>query len=187
MSRMTVRAQKDVADGNGRAQAPLSRSLEDYLEAVLRLAGRSGSARVRDIARAMRVGMPSVTTAMKALSRRKLVHYDPYEFIALTARGRVLARRISRRHEVLRGFLADVLGVDGRRAEENACRMEHAVDGVVLGRLGDLARFIAHPRRGGRDWAGTFGRFRAGGAGKAAPAGSRVGAARRKDRTNHGA
>ena len=66
----------------------LTPSLEDYLETILLLVRRDRVARVRDIAGHMGVAMSSVTAALKSLSKRKLVNYDPYEVITLTASGR---------------------------------------------------------------------------------------------------
>jgi DtxR family Mn-dependent transcriptional regulator len=120
----------------------LTSSLEDYLEAILFLVRQGRVARVRDIARLLGVGMPSVSSALRTLSKRKLVNYDPYELITLTDPGREAAERVAQRHNVLRRFLIDVLGVDPATAEANACRMEHGVDQDVLERLRRFAAYV---------------------------------------------
>jgi DtxR family Mn-dependent transcriptional regulator len=120
----------------------LSAAMEDYLEAVGELARESGVARVRDIARRLGVHMPSVTAAMKVLARRGLVNYDPYQYVTLTPRGRQAASEVSGRHDTLRTFFADVLGLDPAAAEANACRVEHVADGALLERLARLAKAI---------------------------------------------
>ena len=120
----------------------LSPSLEDYLEAVLDLVREGQVARVRDIARRLGVGMPSETVALRQLSARGLVNYDPYQFITLTESGRSAGEDIDRRHHVLQGFLVDVLGMDQETARANACRMEHSVDSVVLDRVEALVGFL---------------------------------------------
>lgn len=130
----------------------LSSTQEDYLEAILVLVQRGHVARVRDIAKALRVGMPSVSTAVKALARRGLVNYDPYQFITLTDRGRAAAEEVSGRHHVLRSFLADVLGLDETVAEANACRMEHAIDEQVLQRLRLFAAYIQGSPQATQGW-----------------------------------
>jgi len=135
------------------AAGPLSSSLEDYLEAVLDLVRTGRVARVRDIARRLGVGMPSVSVALKTLSARGLVNYDPYQVVTLTQRGEQLGQEITHRHTVLQGFLTDVLGVEAGVAQSNACRMEHAIDDEVLERLGDFAEFIQRCPRVGQDWA----------------------------------
>jgi DtxR family Mn-dependent transcriptional regulator len=122
----------------------LSPSQEDYLEAVLDLVRTGQVARVRDIARRLGVGMPSVTVALRALSSRGLVNYDPYEVVTLTEAGQRTGEEIERRHRVLQSFLTDVLGLDESTARANACRMEHAVDVVVLERLSALMERLEH-------------------------------------------
>ena len=142
----------------GRARK-LSASQEDYLEAILSLTRDSGAARVRDIAERLGVAMPSVSGALKALARRKLVHYQPYELVTLSDRGGQLAEGIVRRHGVLRRFLTDVLGMDRPTAEANACRLEHAADDVLLQRLGWFVEFLSQRKPTGRNCLAAFRRF----------------------------
>ena len=134
------------------AATPLTSSLEDYLEAILFLVRQDRVARVRDIAKVLGVGMPSVSSALKTLAKRKLVNYDPYELITLTDHGREEAERVAQRHHVLRRFLTDVLNVDAATAEANACRMEHAVDEDVLDRLKQFAAYIQRCEDVARGW-----------------------------------
>lgn len=122
----------------------LSPSQEDYLEAILRLTDETGTARAGDIADRMSVSRPSVTTALRSLAKRKLVNYEPYHLVTLTDEGRSLADRVSRRHRVLRTFLADVLGLDAATAEANACRMEHEIDRAVLDRLDRFVEYMTN-------------------------------------------
>lgn len=130
----------------------LTPALEDYLEAILVQVRRSRVARVRDVARRLDVGMPSVSAAIKLLRKRRLVDHDPYEFITLTSRGRRLAEKIVERHQILRDFLANVLAIGADAADRNACRMEHAVDGVVVERLVKLGEFLRTCPREVRTW-----------------------------------
>ncbi len=68
--------------------------------------------------------------------------YAPYEIATLTPQGQEVARRIARRHEVIRSFLVEVLSLDDALAEANACRMEHDLDREVLVRLHLFAEFV---------------------------------------------
>ncbi len=120
----------------------LTRSQEDYLEAIWALICENRVARVRDIAHRLGVSMPSVTSALRTLAGRGLVNYDPYQVITLTEEGRKAAEEVDRRHHVLRDFLIDVLGLDAPRAEANACRMEHAIDRQALERIGRLTEAL---------------------------------------------
>lgn len=130
----------------------LSSSLEDYLEAVLELELSEKVARVRDIAKRLGVGMPSVSVALKALAQRGLVNYDPYQSITLTDEGKKIGGEIGNRHQVLRDFLVNVLGLEEEIAQANACRMEHAIDQDVLERLQAFARFIEQYPEVCRQW-----------------------------------
>lgn len=121
----------------------LSSSQEDYLETILGLILQTGHARTGEIAARLRVAKPSVTTALHALARRKLVFYEPYRRIRLTEAGRATAERVLQRHEILRSFLTDILGLDRRTADANACRIEHAIGDAVLRRLTDFIGFMA--------------------------------------------
>lgn len=138
------------------ADNQLSASMEDYLEAILLLVRQKRVARVRDIANRIGVAMPSVTAALKSLSKSGLVNYDPYQAVTLTRPGHEYAERVSGRHIALRRFLTGVLGMDSESADANACRMEHAVDDALLERLADFAEFIRQCPRAGEDWIGAF-------------------------------
>lgn len=113
----------------------LSASLEDYMEAIFHIASGGSAARAKDIAGALGVSRPSVTGALRALAGRGLVHYAPYGAVTLTRAGLAAAKDVIRRHEALRTFLTDVLGVDREAAERAACRMEHALPPAALERL----------------------------------------------------
>ena len=142
-----------------KARKDLSGSLEDYLEAILDLSAQGQVARVRDIAKRLGVSMSSVTAALHALSKRRLVNYDPYEIITLTDRGRAAGQQVHQRHEVIRSFLTEVLHLDGRRADANACRMEHSVDDVVLNRLSKFARFLQESQLWEQGVCEAFGKY----------------------------
>jgi DtxR family Mn-dependent transcriptional regulator len=127
------------------ASERLSERQEDYLEAILRIEQRKSAARATDISRELGVSSSSVTGALQSLAGKGLVNYQPYDLITLTASGRSAARRISRRHRVLRRFLEADLGVEAREAEATACRLEHVLSERVVERLVDFLRRQARP------------------------------------------
>jgi DtxR family Mn-dependent transcriptional regulator len=140
----------------GKVCERLTRRREDYLEAVFELAARDGVARVRDIALRTRVSKSSVTAALKQLARAGLIEHDPYQLVRLTPRGHALAGQVRRKHDVLRGFLVEVLSIEPPRAEANACRMEHVVDDQVLRRLVLLSEFLRDRPPPVADWVERF-------------------------------
>jgi DtxR family transcriptional regulator, Mn-dependent transcriptional regulator len=116
----------------------LSASQEDYLEAILNVADASGVARSTDIAISLGVAKPSVTGALKLLAKRGLVNYEPYGCVTLTQKGVSQAGRVAQRHEIIKSFFVDVLGVDGAIAQKAACKAEHLLGQVIISRMRDF-------------------------------------------------
>jgi DtxR family Mn-dependent transcriptional regulator len=134
----------------------LSESLEDYLETILDLEKTNKVARVKDIAEKMGVLRGSVTGALKNLAEKNLINYQPYSFITLTRKGATIAMEITRRHEVLKDFLHNVLLLDPEKAEQNACRMEHGMDRAAIDRLVQFIEYVHYCPRTGDDWIKAF-------------------------------
>ncbi len=120
----------------------LSASLEDYLEAIYHLSDAETVARSKDIAERLGVSRASVTSALRVLSEKGLVNYKPYGYITLTEKGRKPAVRVAGRHEILRRFFAEVLGVNEQTAHEAACRAEHTMGPEITSRLVSFVDFV---------------------------------------------
>lgn len=105
----------------------LSRSQEDYLEEIYNQVVKNGHAKVTEISNALNVKKASVTGALNTLSAKKLINYEPYSKITLTKAGEDFAKNIHEKHENLRDFFENVLGLSKEEASDNACRMEHIV------------------------------------------------------------
>ena len=134
-----------------RTDKKLSASLEDYLEAIYHLSAGQDVARGKDIADLMKVSRASVTGALRTLSEKGLVYYKPYGYTTLTEKGRKAASRVARRHEVLRLFFEDILGVDATTAQSAACRTEHTLGLKVTARLMAFVEFLSQTQDDGRD------------------------------------
>jgi DtxR family Mn-dependent transcriptional regulator len=143
-------------NGENILTAELSESLEDYLETILELQKANKVARVKDIAARMGVLRGTVTGALKSLAGKQLINYEPYSFITLTPRGAAIAREVTRRHVAIRSFLENVLLLDAKNAEINACRMEHAMDKNAIDRLVQFIEYIDQCPRAGADWIRDF-------------------------------
>jgi DtxR family transcriptional regulator, Mn-dependent transcriptional regulator len=142
------------------AEKPLTSAMEDYLEAIYELDRDRKVVRVKDIARRMDVKMPSVSNMLKTLSRRGLVQYEKYEYVELTRDGADVGREMRRRHRVLREFLTEILKIEFRTADEEACRMEHALSSETLDSLVDFMAFIRNCPRAGDSWLRFFEEYR---------------------------
>ncbi len=120
----------------------ITRSLEDYLKALLEVEERKGFARVKDVAEKLGVKAPSVVEALQRLDRLGLVRYSKHGSIILTGEGREKAFELKRRHRALTFFLQEVLGVEEEKASKQACAMEHFLEEDVLERLAAFLEFI---------------------------------------------
>ncbi|MFP4649418.1 MAG: metal-dependent transcriptional regulator [Desulfobacterales bacterium] len=134
----------------------LSENLEDYLETILELEKTNKVARVKDIAEHRGVLRGSVTGALRSLAEKGLINYEPYSFITLTEKGSRVAGEINRRHMVIKNFLSHVLQLDETTAEDNACRMEHAMDRAAVDRLVAFIKYIDTCPRTNADWLEGF-------------------------------
>ena len=134
----------------------LSASLEDYLEAIFWIVQSKGAARAKDIAKRLRVKASSVTGALHALGEKQYVNYAPYDVITLTSEGLKVAKRVVRRHQILKDFFADVLAVDEDIADDGACKLEHSIPRPIVERLVEFMEFVEVCPRGGKDWIKGF-------------------------------
>lgn len=115
-------------------ETKLSQSLEDYLEMIHMLRMEGKVARVKDIADALSVKMPSVAKAIAELKKLGLVTQEPYAGVELTKEGEVMAAPILNRHVLLKSFLMR-LGVSEEVADKDACCMEHILSAETLSKI----------------------------------------------------
>jgi len=141
----------------------LSASLEDYIEAIYHIIEEKLVARSKEIAAKLDVSRASVTEALRALSKRDLINYAPYEAITLTDEGKIVAEDVIFRHEALKRFFIEVLAIDTNIAEEGACKIEHSAPPEIIGRMISFTEFIKVCPRGGDDLIQGFADYCTGG------------------------
>src|SRR5712671_7445533 len=108
-----------------------SATVEDYLERILELINSKGYARVVDIAAALKISQASVTNMVQTLDTERLLKYEKYRGLILTASGKSLAHKIAQRHKLLTDFLG-LLGLDDRVIYHDVEGMEHHVSPPTL-------------------------------------------------------
>jgi len=106
-------------------KAHFSESLEDYLEAIFILGG--SNVRSIDIANRLNVSRASVNKAVNTLIDNFMVRKQPYGDISLTEYGLEVSQKVENKHQILRKFLIDVLGVEETVANNEACAIEHNI------------------------------------------------------------
>jgi DtxR family Mn-dependent transcriptional regulator len=118
--------------------------MEMYLKTILRLEEHGGPVRVKAIAEALSITMPSVSEALRTLKNKGLVLHSSYGEVKLSTNGRRLAVGVSERFEVLQRFLVEILGVDEEVAQLEACEIEHVVGRDTYKRLTLFLDFLSH-------------------------------------------
>ncbi len=137
----------------------LSASLEDYIEAIYHIIAEKEVARGKNICKRLNVSGASVTEALRALSKKGLINYAPYEAITMTDQGRLIAEDVIRRHNALKKFFVEVLAVDDATAETGACRFEHTAPAEIIERMVNFSKFLDVCPRGGKELIQGFADF----------------------------
>src|SRR5215472_7431231 len=106
-----------------------------YLEAIYYMDAEAEPVRSARLADWLGVSRPTVTVALRRMTRDGMVRLNGRKEIELTDRGRQAAAAIVRRHRIMERWLTDALGLDWVTADEEAARLEHAVSDVVERRL----------------------------------------------------
>ena len=87
--------------------------------------------------------------ALQTLRDAGYIEQERYGRITLTEAGREYGEEIWSRHQALRSFLVDDLGVDPEVADREACEMEHTVSRDTMNRWMDWLDRL-HGERGGK-------------------------------------
>lgn len=120
----------------------LSKSMEDYLEAVYVIAKNKKVVRVKDVGAFLKVRNPSVIKAMRGLEENGLVRHEHYGYIELTPAGKEYAQSVYERHVLIMSFFTKILKVPLNIAEEDACIIEHYLHKVTMSRLRHFMKYI---------------------------------------------
>ena len=119
-------------------------SMQDYLKAMLFLSESMDEIRVTDVASMLNIAKASVAQEIDHLKKHGLVTQKKYGPIELTADGKNIANEVRWRHSKLKQFLVEVLDVDPKIAEKDACLMEHAVSAHTMIKLMDYLEKGGH-------------------------------------------
>ena len=134
----------------------ISPSLEDYLESIFMLRQRKQMVRVKDLAEHLKIKASSVVGGLRKLQEKHLVVHEHYGYIELTQEGINKAKAVYERHVVLKKFLHQILGVDKKVAEQDACKIEHYLSKKTLERIVKFINFIETCPQGEPEWLNNF-------------------------------
>jgi DtxR family Mn-dependent transcriptional regulator len=112
----------------------LTKSYEDYLESIY-ITNENKGVKITDLANKKSVAKSSVHQAVTRLKEMGLVTHEKYGRVYLTTTGLETAQKIVNTHDVLKRFLIDVLNVNPKVANKDACSMEHVISRETLEKL----------------------------------------------------
>jgi DtxR family Mn-dependent transcriptional regulator len=119
-----------LVNANTRTRPP-SEVIAHYLEAIYYIQAEGEPVRSARLADWLSVSRPTVTVALRRMTRDGMVRLNAHKEIELTVRGDQAAAAIVRRHRIMERWLTDVLGLDWVTADAEAERLEHAVSQLV--------------------------------------------------------
>ncbi|MFI3290891.1 MAG: metal-dependent transcriptional regulator [Opitutales bacterium] len=117
-----------------------SESIEDYLEVIYSLSPGEEHVHLVDIAKKLNVKKPSVTSALNILKEKDLIVYEKYKPVTLTEKGEALAIKIQEKHDLLKKFFTEILGVESSKANNIACKIEHLIDEGIASKLASFIK-----------------------------------------------
>ena len=112
---------------------------ENYLEQILILSGQKEKVRAVDLCTALGFSRPTVSVMLRELRAEGFVTVADNGGLALTEKGRVVAKRMYDRHCIIAETLM-VLGVSRENALADACKIEHDISEETFERLRDHLR-----------------------------------------------
>src|SRR5438874_11017693 len=121
-------------NANTRSRPP-SEVIAHYLEAIYYIRAEGEVVRSARLADWLSVSRPTVTAALRRMTRDGMVRLNRRKEIELTSRGDAAAAAIVRRHRIVERWLTDALGLDWVSADTEAERLETALSDVVAEKL----------------------------------------------------
>ncbi len=111
---------------------------ENYLKALFNIANETGEVNVAELSKRLDIKMPTVTSMMKKLSEKKLVHYESYKPLHLTEKGKKEAGLIIRKHRLTEMFLVDKMKIGWEDVHDIAEQIEHIQSPVFFEKMDEL-------------------------------------------------
>ena len=114
---------------------------ENYLKALFILSDKKGEVNSKELSAALGIKMPTVNSMMKKLSEKKLVFYESYKPIKLTAKGEKEAALILRKHRLTEMFLVEKMEFGWEEVHNIAEQIEHIQSEKLFEKMDELLGF----------------------------------------------
>jgi len=116
---------------------------ENYIKAIWRLQKDQQNVTTNELSDELQTKPASVTDMLKRLTEKKLLNYQPYYGVKLTADGKKLALSIIRRHRLWEFFLVNKLQFNWDEVHVIAEELEHVGSQELIDRLD---QFLGYPK-----------------------------------------
>jgi DtxR family Mn-dependent transcriptional regulator len=114
---------------------------ENYLKALLTLTGETGDVSVTALAKKLQIKLPTVTSMMKKLAKKKLVYHKAYKPLRLTEKGMREALLIVRKHRLIEIFLVGTMNFGWEEVHDIAEQIEHVQSPLLFERMDKMLGF----------------------------------------------
>lgn len=108
---------------------------ENYIKALFNIANEKGEVSVNDLSKTLDLKMPTVTSMVKKLAKKKLVHYESYKPLRLTEKGKKEAGLIIRKHRLTEMFLVEKMKIGWEDVHDIAEQIEHIRSAIFFEKM----------------------------------------------------
>lgn len=116
---------------------------ENYLKALLSLAGKNDEVSINELSKRLEIKMPTVNSMMKRFAEKGLIIYESYKPVKITAQGKKEAALIVRKHRLTEMFLVQKMGFNWEEVHEIAEQIEHIKSPLFFEKMDEL---LGHPQ-----------------------------------------
>jgi DtxR family Mn-dependent transcriptional regulator len=117
---------------------------ENYLKAIFKLShGDSAKVSTNSIAAQVNTKAATVTDMLKKLADKKLIIYNRYQGVSLSATGKKIALNIVRKHRLWEVFLVEKLNFKWDEVHDIAEQLEHVKSDTLVD---ELDKFLGNPK-----------------------------------------
>jgi DtxR family Mn-dependent transcriptional regulator len=121
----------------------ISLTEENYLKAIFHLANENEEVNVKDLSEVLSIKMSTVTSMMKKLAEKGLVHYESYKPLRLTEKGKKAAGQVIRKHRLTEMYLVEKMGFGWEEVHGIAEQVEHVHAPAFFEKMDEL---LGHPK-----------------------------------------
>ncbi|MCW5907779.1 MAG: metal-dependent transcriptional regulator [Chitinophagales bacterium] len=117
---------------------------ENYIKAIFHLSEEGDeNISTNGIAKAVNATAASVTDMLKKLKQKKIITYEKYYGVRLTAQGEKIAKSVIRKHRLWEVFLVEKLGYSWDQIHDIAEQLEHIQSDELIDKL---EKFLGFPK-----------------------------------------